>query len=344
MDDSDNSGIGLTTPKKQMPKQLESPYFEPRRKRIRRSSLLWKDADDMDEKRSVEAGSDAADSPFNLLPFTDIEQEIQSKDEELSKKLSRQENAVDQKRSNLVYEIDFVGENKLSDTAATAHEDVPKSVHKVGAEECAGSNQPKIPTHLAEKSTEDLKLNFDYRALPRLSTLDVIAKYEKSEVDVSEYVQRLRDAEVAVSLLRREVCTKDLEIRNLRSSMEETAADNKKQMQKICTINKTNRILKQNLVFIQEKHQAERNNSSAADQEEVVGLIARAITLTDELNVLHNEETTGAYRRCSESARESKASQAELEGYKQIARELVKRVRSEKTAVELIYDIKKDLE
>jgi len=98
------------------------------------------------------------------------------------------------------------------------------------------------------------------------------------------------------------------------------------------------------LVFIQEKHQAERNDSSGSDQEEVVRLIARAIALTDELNALHNEETTSIYKKYNESTKENKASRAELEGYKQIARELVKRVRSEKSAVDLIYDLKKDLE
>lgn len=159
-------------------------------------------------------------------------------------------------------------------------------------------------------------------------------------VDDQLEVRRLNST---VAALKRELELRNEEIRSLRDKNNEAELINKKKYEQICMMKNIIRVLKQDLVFMHERYRAEKNSTEALDHEEAELLLERARSLAESLKKIYDEETSRLRSECDVCQRKNKEVCAELAGYKKIVKELVTRIRREKSAADLVYDLRKDL-
>lgn len=146
-----------------------------------------------------------------------------------------------------------------------------------------------------------------------------------------------------ISALKRELELKNEDIKNLRDKNSESELSNKKKYEQICMMKNIIRVLKQDLVFMHERYRAEKNSTGALDHEEAELLLERARSLAESLKKVYDEETSKLRSEYDVCVRKNKEICVELAGYKKIVKELVTRIRKEKSAADLVYDLRKDL-
>eukprot|EP00866_Antonospora_locustae_P002507 jgi/Antlo1/2507/482 len=146
-----------------------------------------------------------------------------------------------------------------------------------------------------------------------------------------------------ISALKRELEQRNEEIRSLQDKNNESELSNKKKYEQICMMKNIIRVLKQDLVFMHERYRAEKNSTESLDHEEAERLLERARSLAESLKKIYDEETRRLRSECDVCVKKNREVCAELSGYKKIVKELVTRIRREKSAADLVYDLRKDL-
>lgn len=193
----------------------------------------------------------------------------------------------------------------------------------------------------------DLNLNFDYMPMSDRGAFGGSEKVmhggESCRWNCVEDSFEIKRLESTVAALRRELDLRNVEIKSLRDKNDESEMSNKKKYEQICLMKNIIRALKQDLMFMHEKYRAEKNSTEAFDHEESELLLERAKALAETLRRIYDEETSRLRSEYDASARKNREVCAELAGYKKIVKELVTRIRKEKSAADLVYDLRKDL-
>lgn len=193
----------------------------------------------------------------------------------------------------------------------------------------------------------DVNLSLGYMQMPEREALGCMESpvYGRQSriwscADDQLEVKRLNST---ISALKRELELRNEEISSLRDKNNESELSNKKKYEQICMMKNIIRVLKQDLVFMHERYRAEKNSTEALDHEEAELLLERARSLAESLKKIYDEETSKLRSECDVCQRKNREVCAELAGYKRIVKELVTRIRREKSAADLVYDLRKDL-
>lgn len=410
-----NSSVDLTTLERHKANRGESFCSEPKRKKVRRSSLAWEgykkklEKDLGSKEHQVEQNKELC----SKLSFSEVEFDPIIKEEKLDIRLQevgildlssnkkvaiKVDEAKEKNHNNFNLFVDRYKENPLDSTSLEHMEggnnnsglrSSPKnnqdilnnsafmkcsdvkdsdktSMHKkvldssyIQKNDVTNSNSSQREVIDLAKCIEDYKdsfhekkaynasnlnLNFDY--IKEAQTEKVQALEAKTDEEKNNFTleSKIISLERSAKLVEKQIKLKDEEILYLREEIQKEKSRNTERLKKISSLKGQNKTLKQDLSLMHEKYKSMHFNMENINQEESKKLVERANSLIEQMKSLYEEDKHTMKLKNDELSKESKSLKTELQGYKQIVKELVKRIRSDKSAIDLVYSIKKDLD
>lgn len=405
-----SSSVNLATPERNRSGRDDSFCFEPKRKKVRRSSLAWKGYKESDSKEldTKDHGSNKERSLcYSVSPFSEVEVDLISKNEKLDIKLqevggldilanskaaidfsiNKEKGAKEYTESpdahkkkctaksfepsmnctsmlantsfarsqgmvdNILFPVSIIPGKTSEDRKATY--DAP--LQSSGSPERPSSKQES--THVfeeesAEKGCSELKkdygtpsmsLNFCYRKNSLPSSLQDLEMKDLRKENFPDVQHRVKASEQFFKDVEKIISVKDMKIAYLEEKVREAEASSVEKSKQMSSLKETNRMLEQKLSLMSEKYRSGQSSLENVDQEEKIKLVERVTSLLDQMKSLYEEEEYIMKLKSDGLSKQNEALEAEVEGYKKIVRELVKRIRNEKSATELVHSIKKDI-